>query len=120
MRYDDLKTWMLFSSDYRTKRDQHQEELQDLLADNGQKDWQGIKVNGQEAWKRERTAQTAGKQLSKWQESVRAGRKSLENARRTSDRFHQNRKESQIKGHLTKAKEELATKKKTGSRQRVI
>ena len=36
VRYDDLKNLDAFSSDYRSKRDQHQEDLQNLLADNGQ------------------------------------------------------------------------------------
>ena len=49
VRYDDLKNLDAFSSDYKSKRTQHQEELQDLLADNGQKILAGIKANGQKS-----------------------------------------------------------------------
>ena len=49
VRYDDLKNLDAFSSDYRTKRAQHQEDLQDLLADNGQKRLASIKANGQKS-----------------------------------------------------------------------
>lgn len=49
VRYDDLKNLDAFSSDYRTKRAQHQEDLQDLLADNGQKRLTSIKENGQKS-----------------------------------------------------------------------
>lgn len=56
VRYDDLKNLDAFSSDYKTKRTQHQEELQDLLADNGQKRLATIKSNGQKSSRRQRTA----------------------------------------------------------------
>ncbi len=49
VRYDNLKNLDTFSSDYKTKRAQHQEELQDLLADNGQKRLASIKSNGQKS-----------------------------------------------------------------------
>ena len=111
VRYDDLKNLDAFSSDYRTKRTQHQEELQDLLADNGQKRLAGIKVNGQ------KSLEEGKEQLQTAESNFQNGKSQLEQAEsRLKTQEEQatalpEPQKSQIKGHLTKAKEELATKK---------
>lgn len=91
VRYDDLKNLDAFSSDYKTKRTQHQEELQDLLADNGQKRLVSIKTNGQKsqiegqlikakeelATKKEKLAQTES-DLTKEKEKLEQRQKELD------------------------------------------
>ena len=74
VRYDDLKNLDAFSSDYKRKRTQHQEELQDLLADNGQKKIGKYQNKwAKEPGRGERTAQTAESNLEN-------GRSQLEQA----------------------------------------
>ncbi|MCY7091191.1 FtsX-like permease family protein [Streptococcus oralis] len=111
VRYDDLKNLDAFSSDYKTKRTQHQEELQDLLADNGQKRLVSIKTNGQ------KSLEEGKEQLQTAESNLENGRSQLEQAEsRLKTQEEQatalpEPQKSQAKGQLTKAKEELATKK---------
>ncbi|WP_419150873.1 hypothetical protein [Streptococcus oralis] len=74
VRYDDLKNLDAFSSDYRTKRAQHQEDLQDLLADNGQKRLASIKANGQKSLEEEK------EQLQTAESNLENGKSQLEKA----------------------------------------
>ena len=111
VRYDDLKNLDAFSSDYRTKRAQHQEELQDLLADNGQKRLASIKANGQknlEDGKEE--LQTAESNLQKGKSQLEQTESRLKTQEEQVTVLPEPQK-SQVKEQLTKAKEELATKK---------
>ena len=111
VRYDDLKNLDTFSSDYKTKRAQHQEELQDLLADNGQKRLASIKSNGQ------KSLEEGKEQLQTAESNLENGKSQLEQAEsRLKTQEEQvtalpEPQKSQTKGQLTKAKEELATKK---------
>ena len=111
VRYDDLKNLDAFSSDYKTKRAQHQEELQDLLADNGQKRLASIKSNGQ------KSLEDGKEQLQTAESNLENGKSQLEQAEsRLKTQEEQaialpEPQKSQAKGQLTKAKEELATKK---------
>ena len=111
VRYDDLKNLDAFSSDYRTKRAQHQEDLQDLLADNGQKRLASIKTNGQKSLKEGK------EQLQAAERNLQKGKSQLEQAEsRLKIQEEQvtvlpEPQKSQAKEQLTKAKEELATKK---------
>ncbi|MCY7098454.1 FtsX-like permease family protein [Streptococcus oralis] len=111
VRYDDLKNLDTFSSDYKTKRAQHQEELQDLLADNGQKRLASIKSNGQ------KSLEDGKEQLQTAESNLENGKSQLEQAEsRLKTQEEQaialpEPQKSQAKGQLTKAKEELATKK---------
>ena len=111
VRYDDLKNLDAFSSDYRRKRDQHQEELQDLLADNGQKRLASIKTNGQ------KSLDDGKEQLQIAESNLQKGKSQLEQAEsRLKTQEEQvtalpEPQKSQAKERLTKAKEELATEK---------
>ena len=111
VRYDDLKNLDAFSSDYKTKRTQHQEELQDLLADNGQKRLAGIKANGQ------KSLEEGKEQLQTAESNFQNGKSQLEQAEsRLKTQEEQatalpEPQKSQIEGQLIKAKEELATQK---------
>ena len=111
VRYDDLKNLDAFSSDYRTKRDQHQEELQDLLADNGQKRLAGIKANGQKSLEDGKEQfQTAERNLQKGNSQLEQAESRLKTQEEQATALPEPQK-SQAKEQLTKAKEELATKK---------
>ena len=111
VRYDDLKNLDAFSSDYRTKRAQHQEDLQDLLADNGQKRLASIKTNGQ------KSLEDGKEQLQTAESNLQKGKSQLEQAEsRLKTQEEQvtvlpEPQKSQVKEQLKKAKEELATKK---------
>lgn len=111
VRYDDLKNLDAFSSDYKTKRTQHQEELQDLLADNGQKRLTGIKANGQ------KSLEEGKEQLQTAESNFQNGKSQLEQAEsRLKTQEEQatalpEPQKSQITEQLTKAKEEFATEK---------
>ena len=111
VRYDDLKNLDAFSSDYKRKRTQHQEDLQDLLADNGQKRLANIKTIGQ------KSLEEGKEQLQTAESNLENGRSQLEQAEsRLKTQEEQatalpEPQKSQAKGQLTKAKEELATKK---------
>ena len=111
VRYDDLKNLDAFSSDYRSKRDQHQEALQDLLADNGQKRLASIKANGQ------KSLEDGKEQLQTAESNLQKGKSQLEQAEgRLKTQEEQvtalpEPQKSQAKEQLTKAKEELATEK---------
>ena len=111
VRYDDLKNLDAFSSDYRSKRDQHQEALQDLLADNGQKRLESIKTNGQ------KSLEDGKEQLQTSESNLQKGKSQLEQAEsRLKTQEEQvtalpEPQKSQAKEQLTKAKKELATKK---------
>ncbi len=111
VRYDDLKNLDAFSSDYKTKRTQHQEELQDLLADNGQKRLAGIKANGQ------KSLEEGKEQLQTAESNFQNGKSQLEQAEsRLKTQEEQatalpEPQKSQVTEQLTKAKEELATQK---------
>ena len=111
VRYDDLKNLDAFSSDYRSKRDQHQEDLQSLLADNGQKRLASIKVNGQ------KSLEDGKEQLQTAESNLQKGKSQLEQAEgRLKTQEEQvtalpEPQKSQVKEQLTKAKEELATEK---------
>ncbi len=111
VRYDDLKNLDAFSSDYKTKRTQHQEELQDLLADNGQKRLAGIKANGQ------KSLEEGKEQLQTAESNFQNGKSQLEQAEsRLKTQEEQatallEPQKSQIEGQLIKAREELATQK---------
>ena len=111
VRYDDLKNLDAFSSDYKTKRTQHQEELQDLLADNGQKRLASIKTNGQKSLKDgKEQLQTAESNLENGKSQLEQTESRLKTQEEQATALPEPQK-SQIEGHLTKAKEELATKK---------
>ena len=111
VRYDDLKNLDAFSSDYRSKRDQHQEDLQNLLADNGQKRLASIKANGQ------KSLEDGKEQLKTAEGNLQKGKSQLEQAEsRLKVQEEQvtalpEPQKSQVKEQLTKAKEELATEK---------
>ena len=111
VRYDDLKNLDAFSSDYRSKRDQHQEDLQDMLADNGQKRLVSIKTNGQ------KSLEDGKEQLQTAESNFQKGKSQLEQAEsRLKTQEEQvtalpEPQKSQSKEQLTKAKEELATEK---------
>jgi len=111
VRYDDLKNLDAFSSDYRSKRDQHQEDLQNLLADNGQKRLASIKANGQ------KSLEDGKEQLKTAEGNLQKGKSQLEQAEsRLKVQEEQvtalpEPQKSQAKEQLTKAKEELATEK---------
>ncbi len=111
VRYDDLKNLDAFSSDYRSKRDQHQEDLQNLLADNGQKRLASIKANGQ------KSLDDGKEQLQTVESNLQKGKSQLEQAEsRLKTQEEQvtalpEPQKSQAKEQLTKAKEELATEK---------
>ena len=111
MSYDDLKNLDAFSSDYKTKRSQHQEELQDLLADNGQKRLASIKTNGQKSLEEgKEQLQTAESNLQKGKSQLEQAESRLKTQEEQVTALPEPQK-SQIEGQLTKAKEELATKK---------
>ena len=111
VRYDDLKNLDAFSSDYKTKRTQHQEELQDLLADNGQKRLAGIKANGQKSLEEgKEQLQTAESNLQNGKSQLEQAESRLKMQEEQATALPEPQK-SQAKGQLTKAKEELATKK---------
>ena len=111
VRYDDLKNLDAFSSDYGMKRDQHQEDLQDLLADNGQKRLASIKANGQ------KNLEDGKEQLQAAERNLQKGKSQLDQAEsRLKTQEEQvttlpEPQKSQAKEQLTKAKEELATEK---------
>ena len=111
VRYDDLKNLDAFSFDYRSKRDQHQEDLQDLLADNGQKRLASIKANGQ------KSLEDGKEQLQTAESNLQKGKSQLEQAEsRLKTQEEQvialpEPQKSQTKGQLTKSKEELTAKK---------
>ena len=111
VRYDDLKNLDAFSSDYRSKRDQHQEDLQDMLADNGQKRLVSIKTNGQ------KSLEDGKEQLQIAESNLQKGKSQLE---QTESRLKTQEEQvtalpepqkSQAKEQWTKYKEELATEK---------
>ena len=111
VRYDDLKNLDAFSSDYKTKRTQHQEELQDLLADNGQKKLATIKSNGQKSLEEgKEQLQTAESNLQNGKSQLEQAESRLKMQEEQATALPEPQK-SQAKGQLTKAKEELATKK---------
>lgn len=111
VRYDDLKNLDTFSSDYKTKRTQHQEELQDLLVDNGQKRLASIKAN------RQKSLEEGKEQLQTAESNLENGKSQLEQAENRLKTQEEQAtalpepQKSQAKGQLTKAKGELATKK---------
>ena len=111
VRYDDLKKLDAFSSDYKTKRTQHQEELQDLLADNGQKRLAGIKANGQKSLENgKEQLQTAESNLQKGKSQLEQAESRLKTQEEQVTALPEPQK-SQAKEQLTKAKEELTAKK---------
>ena len=111
VRYDDLKNLDAFSSDYKTKRDQHQEELQDLLEDNGQKRLASIKANGQKSLEDgKEQLQTAESNLENGKSQLEQAESRLKTQEEQATALPEPQK-SQIEGQLTKAKEELATEK---------
>ena len=111
VRYDDLKNLDAFSSDYRSKRAQHQEDLQDLLADNGQKRLASIKTNGQKSLEDgKEELQTAERNLQKGKSQLEQAESRLKTQEEQVIALPEPQK-SQVKEQLTKAKEELATKK---------
>ena len=111
VRYDDLKKLDTFSSDYKTKRAQHQEELQDLLADNGQKRLASIKSNGQKSLEEgKEQLQTAESNLENGKSQLEQAESRLKTQEEQATALPEPQK-SQIEGQLTKAKEELATKR---------
>lgn len=111
MRYDDLKNLDAFSSDYRSKRDQHQEDLQNLLADNGQKRLASIKANGQKSLEDgKEQLQTAEGNLQKGKSQLEQAESRLKTQEEQVTALPEPQK-SQVKEQLTKAKEKLATEK---------
>ena len=111
VRYDDLKNLDAFSSDYRSKRDQHQEDLQNLLADNGQKRLASIKANGQKSLEDgKEQLQTAEGNLQKGKSQLEQAESRLKTQEEQVTALPEPQK-SQVKEQLTKAKEELATEK---------
>lgn len=111
VRYDDLKNLDAFSSDYRSKRDQHQEDLQNLLADNGQKRLASIKANGQKSLEDgKEQLQTAEGNLQKGKSQLEQAESRLKTQEEQVTALPEPQK-SQAKEQLTKTKEELATEK---------
>lgn len=111
VRYDDLKNLDAFSSDYRRKRDQHQEDLQNLLADNGQKRLASIKANGQKSLEDgKEQLQTAEGNLQKGKSQLEQAESRLKTQEEQVTALPEPQK-SQAKEQLTKTKEELATEK---------
>ena len=111
VRYDDLKNLDAFSSDYKTKRTQHQEELQDLLADNGQKRLTGIKANGQKSLEEgKEQLQTAESNFQNGNSQLEQAESRLKTQEEQATALPEPQK-SQIEGQLIKAKEELVTQK---------
>jgi len=111
VRYDDLKNLDAFSSDYRSKRDQHQEDLQNLLADNGQKRLASIKANGQKSLEDgKEQLQTAEGNLQKGKSQLEQAESRLKTQEEQVTTWPEPQK-SQAKEQLTKTKEELATEK---------
>lgn len=111
VRYDDLKNLDAFSSDYKTKRTQHQEELQDLLADNGQKRLAGVKANGQKSLEEgKEQLQTAESNLQNGKSQLEQAESRLKTQEEQATALPEPQK-SQIEGQLIKAKKELATQK---------
>ena len=111
VRYDDLKNLDAFSSDYKTKRTQHQEELQDLLADNGQKRLVSIKANGQKSLEEgKEQLQTAESNFQNGNSQLEQAESRLKTQEEQATALPEPQK-SQIEGQLIKAKEELATQK---------
>lgn len=111
VRYDDLKNLDAFSSDYKTKRAQHQEDLQDLLADNGQKRLASIKTSGQKSLENgKEQLQTAESNLQKGKSQLEQAESRLKTQEEQVTALPEPQK-SQAKEQLTKAKEELATEK---------
>ena len=111
VRYDDLKNLDAFSSNYKTKRSQHQEELQDLLEDNGQKRLASIKANGQKSLEDgKEQLQTAEGNLQKGKSQLEQAESRLKTQEEQVTALPEPQK-SQVKEQLTKAKEELATEK---------
>ena len=112
VRYDDLKNLDAFSSDYKTKRSQHQEELQDLLEDNGQKRLASIKANGQKSLEEgKEQLQTAESNLENGKSQLEQAESRLKTQEEQATALPEPQK-SQTKGQLTKAKEELAAQKR--------
>ena len=112
VRYDDLKNLDAFSSDYKTKRSQHQEELQDLLEDNGQKRLASIKANGQKSLEDgKEQLQTAESNLENGKSQLEQAESRLKTQEEQATALPEPQK-SQTKGQLTKAKEELAAQKR--------
>ena len=111
VRYDDLKNLDAFSSDYKTKRTQHQEELQELLADNGQKRLASIKTNGQKSLKDgKEQLQTAESNFQNGKSQLEQAESRLKTQEEQATALPEPQK-SQIEGQLIKAKEELVTQK---------
>ena len=111
VRYDDLKNLDAFSFDYRSKRDRHQEDLQNLLADNGQKRLASIKANGQKSLEDgKEQLQTAESDLQKSKSQLEQAESRLKTQEEQVTALPEPQK-SQAKEQLTKAKEELATEK---------
>ena len=111
MRYDDLKNLDAFSSNYRSKRDQHQEDLQNLLADNGQKRLASIKTNGQKSLEEGKVElQTAESNLQKGKSQLEQAESRLKTQEEQVTALPEPQK-GQAKEQLTKYKEELATEK---------
>ncbi len=111
VRYDDLKNLGAFSSGYRMKRARHQEDLQDLLADNGQKRLASIKTNGQKSLEDgKEELQTAESNLQKGKSQLDQAESRLKTQEEQVTTLPEPQK-SQAKEQLTKAKEELATEK---------
>ena len=111
VRYDDLKNLDAFSSDYKSKRAQHQEDLQDLLADNGQKRLASIKADGQKRLEDgKEQLQTAESNLENGKSQLEQAESRLKTQEEQATALPEPQK-SQIEGQLIKAKEELATQK---------
>lgn len=111
VRYDDLKNLDAFSSDYKSKRAQHQEDLQDLLADNGQKRLASIKADGQKRLEDgKEQLQTAESKLENGKSQLEQAESRLKTQEEQATALPEPQK-SQIEGQLIKAKEELATQK---------
>lgn len=111
LRYDDLKNLDAFSSDYKTKRAQHQEELQDLLADNGQKRLASIKADGQKSLEEGKDQlQTAESNLENGNSQLEQAESRLKTQEEQATVLPEPQK-SQVTEQLIKAKEELATEK---------
>ena len=111
VRYDDLKNLDAFSSDYKSKRAQHQEDLQDLLADNGEKRLASIKADGQKRLEEgKEQLQTAESNLENGKSQLEQAESRLKTQEEQATALPEPQK-SQIEGQLIKAKEELATQK---------
>ncbi len=79
LRYQDLENSPYYSQDYQDKLEQHQQELEQLLADNDENRLASIKADGQaEIAQGEAEISKAQEQISQAEQAIQSGRAALE------------------------------------------